>query len=79
MDEEYEACYNEALLMLAGKYDGVGVPYHTNKGERICYVGTIAADDHAIFVLAWGTDITGKIEQAREHLRAARGAVVGLT
>jgi hypothetical protein len=75
MDEEYEGCYSEALLILAEKYDGVGGPYQTSKGERICQVGTIAADDHRVFLLAWGADITGKIEQARRHLRAARGAV----
>jgi hypothetical protein len=75
MDEEYEACYSDALLILAEKYDMVGVPYQTNEGKRICDIGTIAADDHAVFLLAWGADIADKIEQARQYLRAARCAI----
>ena len=77
MDEEYEDCYSEALLILAEKYDSVGTPYQTNEGKRICEIGTVAADDQAVFLLAWGADIAGKVAQARQHLRAARSALAG--
>jgi hypothetical protein len=75
-DEEYEDCYVEALLVLREKYDNVGIPYWRD-GKRVCPIETLAADDHTIFLLAWGSKTTEEIESARRSLRAARAAGAG--
>lgn len=60
-NEEYEDCYREALLLLHEKYDSVGNPYQKD-GQRVCQVETLVIDDHTVFLLAWGTEITQQIE-----------------
>jgi len=63
-DVDYEDCYAEALRILRGKYDSVGLPYRKN-GERVCDVETLKADDLTVFMLAWGSEVAHQIEGSK--------------
>ena len=64
-DSEYEDCYAEALRILHYKYESVGVPYHNDKGERTCRIESLHADDHTVFLLAFGSDVANQIEHGK--------------
>ena len=65
--EEYEDCYQEALLILKERYETVGKPFQLN-GQRVCSIKTLTfnepviVDDRTIFVLSFGAEIADKIK-----------------
>lgn len=64
-EPEYEEYYSEALRILRYKYDSLGDPYRNDKGERICRIETLHADDHTVLLLAFGSDVATQIEHGR--------------
>jgi hypothetical protein len=64
VDVDYEDYYSKAVMILREKYDFVGVPYQKD-GNRVCQVESLAADDHTVFVLAWGAEIAYELQRGQ--------------
>lgn len=70
-EAEYEECYAEALRILYYKYDSVGEPYRSETGQRICRIERLHADDHTVFLLAFGSGVADEIEHGKPiHIRS---------
>jgi hypothetical protein len=71
VDVAYEDYYVKALAILREKYDFVGHPYQKD-GNRVCQIERLAADDHTVFLPAWGTEMAYELQ--RGHVRVTDAA-----
>ena len=77
-EAEYEEHYAEALRVLFYNYDTVDLPYRNEKGERICRVESLDADDKTVFLLAFGSDIANDLVRGNPvHIRLRHATAAG--